>query len=104
MNKNGLIESLSAKLGVPRSEAEKILNTMVDVITETLKKGEEVSITGFGQFMVSNRSARAGVNPQNPAERIQIPATKVLKFRAGKGLKEAIREDITQTPNPTNVE
>lgn len=91
MNKNVLIENLSAKLGVPRSEAERMLNTLVDVITETLKKGEEVSITGFGQFMVSNRAARAGVNPQNPTERIQIGATKVPKFRAGKGLKEAVR-------------
>jgi DNA-binding protein HU-beta len=91
MNKNGLIENLSAKLGVPRSEAERMLNTLVDVITETLKKGEEVSITGFGQFMVSNRAARAGVNPQNPTERIEIGATKVPKFRAGKGLKEAVK-------------
>jgi DNA-binding protein HU-beta len=91
MNKNDLIETLAGKLGAPRSEAEKMLNTLVDVITETLKKGDEVSITGFGQFSVSNRAARAGVNPQNPTERIQIAATKVPKFRAGKSLKEAIK-------------
>lgn len=91
MNKNSLVENLSAKLGIPRSEAERMLNTLVDVITETLKRGEEVSITGFGQFVVVDRSARAGVNPQNPTEKIQIGATKVPKFRAGKSLKEAVR-------------
>jgi len=91
MNKNDLIDALSGKLGSPRSEAEKILNTLVDLITETLKKGEEVSITGFGQFSVSDRAARAGVNPQRPTEKIQIPATKVPKFKAGKGLKDAVR-------------
>lgn len=91
MNKNDLIENLAAKTGVARSEAEKMLNTFVDIVMETLKKGEEVSITGFGQFSVSNRAARAGVNPQHPEQKIQIPATKVPKFKAGKGLKEAIK-------------
>ncbi len=91
MHKNDLIDAIMAKLGTPRSEAEKILNTLVDIITDTLKKGEEVSITGFGQFSVSNRAARAGVNPQNPTQKIQIAATKVPKFKAGKGLKDAIR-------------
>ena len=97
MNKNELVETLAAKLAVPRSEAEKMLNTLVDVITEALKKGDEVSITGFGQFSVSNRAARAGVHPRNPQERIQIAATKVPKFRAGKGLKEAVRSDQSGT-------
>jgi|SRR5579872_207696 len=91
MNKNELLETLASRLGVSRSEAEKILNTFVDVITETLKKGEEVNIAGFGHFSVSNRASRAGVNPQNPSERIQIAATKVPKFRAGKNLKEAVK-------------
>ncbi len=91
MNKNELIENLAAKLSVPRSEAERMLNTLVDIIAESLKKGEEVSITGFGQFAVSNRAARAGVNPRNPSQRIEIAATKVPKFRAGKGLKDAVR-------------
>jgi len=96
MNKNELLETLASRLAVSRSEAERILNTFVDVITEALKKGDEANIAGFGHFSVSNRAARAGVNPQNPTERIQIPATKVPKFRAGKNLKEAIRD------NPSN--
>lgn len=94
MNKNDLIETLSSKLGIARSEGEKMLNTFVDIVVETLKKGEEVSITGFGQFSVSNRAARAGVNPQNPTEKIEIPATKVPKFKAGKGLKEAVKSIV----------
>ena len=91
MNKNELIEVLAAKLEVPKSEGERVLNTLVDIVTETLKKGEEVVITGFGQFMVNDRPARAGVNPRNPSERIQVPATKVPKFRAGSALKKAVR-------------
>lgn len=94
MNKNDLIETLSSKLGIARSEGDKMLNTFVDIVVETLKKGEEVSITGFGQFSVSNRAARAGVNPQNPTEKIEIPATKVPKFKAGKGLKEAVKSIV----------
>jgi len=91
MNKQELIEALSNKLGVGKSEAEKTLHGFVDVITDALRNGQEVNISGFGAFSVSNRAARMGVNPQNPAEKIQIAATKVPKFRAGKGLKEAVR-------------
>jgi DNA-binding protein HU-beta len=91
MNKQELIDALSAKLNVGRTEAEKVLHGFVEVVTETLKNGQEVNISGFGSFVVKSRSARMGVNPQNPEQKIQIPATKVPKFRAGKNLKEAVR-------------
>ena len=91
MNKQELIEALATKLSVGKSEAEKILQGFVDVITDTLRSGGEVNISGFGSFSVSNRAARMGVNPQNPDQKIQIAATKVPKFRAGKGLKDAVR-------------
>lgn len=91
MNKIELAEAIAGKTGMSRADAEKMLNTMVDVISEELKAGREVSLTGFGNFSVSNRAARTGVNPQNPSEKIQIAATKVPKFKAGKGLKEAVR-------------
>lgn len=91
MNKQELIDALAAKLTIGKTDAEKTLHAFVDVITETLKSGQEVNISGFGMFMVSARSARMGVNPQNPEQKIQIPATKVPKFRAGKNLKDAIR-------------
>lgn len=91
MNKQELVEALASKLGVGKLEAEKILHGFVDVITESLRAGQEVNISGFGAFSVSNRAARMGVNPQNPAQKIQIAAVKVPKFRAGKGLKDAVR-------------
>ena len=91
MNKQELIEALSVKLGMNKQEAENILHGFVDVVTESLKAGQEVNISGFGSFVVMTRSARMGVNPQNPAQKIQIAATKVPKFRAGKNLKDAVR-------------
>jgi DNA-binding protein HU-beta len=91
MNKQEVIDALAAKLGGSRVEAEKALQAFVDVVTETLRMGQEINISGFGSFSVSNRAARMGVNPQNPEQKIQIAATKVPKFRAGKGLKDAVR-------------
>jgi DNA-binding protein HU-beta len=91
MNKQEIVDAIAAKLAVDKNMAEKVLQTFVEVVTEGLKNGQEVSISGFGVFTVSNRAARMGVNPQNPEQKIQIAATKVPKFRAGKGLKEAVR-------------
>ncbi len=91
MNKVELADAIAQRTGMGKVEAEKALNAMVDVITEQLRAGSEVTLTGFGSFSVSQRAARMGVNPQNPSEKIQIAATKVPKFKAGKGLKEAVR-------------
>lgn len=91
MHKQELIDALAQKMGASKQEAEKALDSFVEVVMETLKNGGEVSISGFGVFAVSNRAARMGVNPQNPEQKIQIAATKVPKFRAGKGLKDAVR-------------
>ncbi len=91
MNKQEVIDALAVKLGSNRMEAEKALQAFVDVVTDSLRNGSEVNISGFGSFSVSSRAARMGVNPQNPEQKIQIPATKVPKFRAGKGLKDAVR-------------
>ena len=91
MNKQELIDALAAKLGTGKQEAENALHAFVDVVTESLRSGQEVNISGFGSFTVSARAARMGVNPQNPAQKIQIPAVKVPKFRAGKSLKDAVR-------------
>lgn len=86
-----LAEAMAAKTGTGKADAEKALNALVDIVTEELKRGGEVTITGFGSFSVSSRAARTGVNPQNPSQKIQIAATKVPKFKAGKGLKDAVR-------------
>jgi len=91
VNKMELAEAVASKTGMGKADAEKAVNAVVDVITEQLKSGNEVSLTGFGNFSVSQRAARTGVNPQHPTEKIQIAATKVPKFKAGKGLKDAVR-------------
>lgn len=90
MNKDQLIEAISSKTGSSKKEAGDALDAMVDVVTSALKKGDKVAIAGFGTFQVSKRAARAGINPKTGAK-IQIPAMKVPKFKAGKGLKDAVR-------------
>jgi DNA-binding protein HU-beta len=92
MNKAELAQVLAEKLNISKKEAEDMVNTTVSVITSTLQKGEEVVLTGFGAFSVKQRAARTGVNPQNPSEKIQIPAVKVPKFKAGKALKDALKQ------------
>lgn len=91
MNKQELIDSLAQKIQTDKTQAEKFLHAFTEVVMETLKAGGEINISGFGSFMVKARSARMGVNPQRPEEKISIPATKVPKFRAGKNLKDAVR-------------
>jgi nucleoid DNA-binding protein len=91
MNKQELIEALANKLRTGKTDAEKALEGFVAVVTDALRTGHEVNISGFGSFSVAHRAARMGVNPQNPTQKIQIAAVKVPKFRAGKGLKDAVR-------------
>ena len=91
MHKAELAEKLAAKLNISKREAETMLDTVVEMIIGELKQGGEVVLTGFGAFSVKQRAARAGVNPQNPTEKIQIPAVKVPKFKAGKALKDALK-------------
>lgn len=91
MNKAELAQALAEKLNMSKRETEEMLNTFVDLVTTALTKGEEVVLTGFGAFSAKQRAARTGVNPQNPSEKIQIPAIKVPKFKAGKALKDALK-------------
>lgn len=90
VNKENLIEALADKTDVSKKDVAAILEALTDKITETIRGGEKVTITGFGTFKVSNRAAREGINPQTK-EKIQIPAMTVPKFTAGKALKEAVR-------------
>lgn len=91
MNKAELVERIAEKLNMQKKDVEKMLDTALETITETMKSGQEVTLTGFGTFMPKERSARAGVNPLNPKERIQIPAVTIPKFKAGKTLKDALK-------------
>lgn len=92
MNKADLAQALSEKMNISKREGEDMLNALLDIITMTLKKGDEVVLTGFGAFSVKMRAARTGVNPQKPTEKITIPAVKVPKFKAGKALKDELKK------------
>lgn len=89
MTKEGLIEAIASKTS-SKKEAAEIVNEIFDLITKALSKGEDVVITGFGTFSAKKRAARQGVNPKT-GEKISIPAMTVPKFKAGKGLKEAVK-------------
>ena len=90
MNKSELIEQLADRADIKRSEAEKTLNSLTDIVKETLQRGGDVAITGFGKFSVAERGPRQGVNPQT-GERIQIAASKAPKFSAGADFKKALK-------------
>ncbi len=91
MNKALMAETVANKLGIPKKQAEEYLEVFIETITETMVSGETVTITGFGAFIPKYRSARMGVNPQNPKERIEVPAVVIPKFKAGKALKDALK-------------
>lgn len=91
MNKAELIDKLAEKTGLVKKQVEDVLQGFEDTVIETLKGDGEVTLTGFGTFMAKERSARTGVNPQNPTEKIQIAAVRVPKFKAGKSLKDALK-------------
>lgn len=91
MNKAELIDTLAEKTGLVKKQVEDVLQGFEDTVVATLQANGEVTLTGFGTFMAKERSARTGVNPQNPTEKIQIAAVRVPKFKAGKSLKDALK-------------
>ena len=90
MNKSELVEALANGSGITKAAASRVLETFVDTVTVALKRGDQVVLPGFGSFSTGNRSARTGRNPQTGAN-IQIKASRVAKFKAGKSLKEAVQ-------------
>jgi DNA-binding protein HU-beta len=90
MNKQAIIEAVHEKVGGTKVSAEQAVDTVVDAIVTTLKKGDEVSIAGLGIFSVKKRAARTARNPRT-GEAIQVPAMNVPKFRAAKALKDAVK-------------
>ena len=89
MNKSDLVESMAKAAGISKAAAEKGLNGMLDAVTKALKKGDKVTLVGFGTFLVRDRAARPGRNPKT-GETIQISAAKVPAFKPGKALKDAL--------------
>ena len=90
MSKQDLVNKMADKGGISKKAAEAALGAFLDGVKGSLKKGESVTLVGFGTFSVSKRNARQGRNPQTGAT-INIPARKVPVFKAGKGLKEAVK-------------
>jgi len=87
LNKAELVSAVAERTGITKKETEKVVNSVIDVIQEALSKDDKVSLVGFGTFEVRDRAARKGRNPKT-GEEINIAATKVPVFRAGKALKD----------------
>ena len=92
MNKSELVDAMADKADLSKADAERALNAFTDAVTETLAQDndEKITLVGFGTFSTSERAARTGRNPQT-GETINIPATVVPKFKAGKSLKDAVK-------------
>ena len=90
MNKKELVSAIAEKAEIKKVEAEATLNALIEVISEGLANGDEVTLFGLGKFEVRERAARNGRNPQT-GEAITIPATKAPAFKAAKALKEAVK-------------
>ena len=89
MNKAQLIDAIAEKAGLTKADSKKALDAFVEATTDALKNGDRVALIGFGSFSVSTRSARTGRNPQSGAP-IEIPEKKVVKFKAGAELDDAV--------------
>lgn len=90
INKDALVHAICERTSLAKKDVEFTLEALEDVITNELRQGSKVTLTGFGTWKVSQRAAREGINPQTKAK-ITIPAMKVPKFTAGKTLKEAVK-------------
>ena len=91
MTKMELVSLIAAKTGKPKSTSAVIVDSILDAIKDSLKKGEKVTLVGFGTFEVASRAARDGVNPRT-GKKITIKASKVPRFKAGKALKEVVNK------------
>ena len=90
VNKGQLIETIANQTDLSKKEVGSVLEALLDTLTEEMRKGNKITLTGFGTFRTAKRAARKGRNPQT-GETIQIAAATLPKFKAGKGLKEAVK-------------
>ena len=90
MIKAEFVDEVARRAGISKHDADTAVNAFIETITDTLHEGGEISFTGFGKFSTSQRAARSGINPRTKAP-LQIAATRVPKFSAGSGLKQAVR-------------
>ncbi len=90
MNKTELVNAVAAQAGLTKVDAKKAVDAVVDAISNELKAGQQVALLGFGTFKVAERPARTGINPATKSQ-ITIPAKKVVKFKAGSELADAVK-------------
>lgn len=104
MNKATLCETIARRVGVSKKQAEEVLDALEAIVYETLQARGEVTLTGFGTFSARVRSARMGVNPQKPSERIHVPEVVIPKFKSGKAFKDALKSKkaATAEENPSS--
>ena len=91
MQKSDIVEKMAADAGISKAAADRALRSLIDSITQTLKKGERISLVGFGTFSVSKRAARMGRNPKT-GESIRIKASNAPRFVAGKTLRDSVNK------------
>jgi len=91
MNKTQLIDAMAQKAGIRKTDATKALNGLIEAVTTALRDGETISLVGFGSFQTRKRAARTGRNPKTGSP-LKIAASRVPSFKAGKALKDAVRE------------
>ncbi len=89
MNKSELVKAISEESGSTMKDAEKFLNAFIEIVTESMKNGEDIALIGFGTFSVAERTARTARNFRTK-EIIDVPASKTVKFKVGKNLKDAV--------------
>jgi DNA-binding protein HU-beta len=91
VTKQEFVDRVASKANLSRRDASAAVDAFLDSITDALRGGDDVSFTGFGKFTTQHRKARQGVNPRNPSQKVQIPASTVPKFSAGSQLKQAVK-------------
>ena len=91
VTKQDFIDRVASKSDLSKRDASKAVDAFLDTVSESLRRGDSITFTGFGKFSTAYRAARMGVNPRNPGEKVQIPASTVPKFSAGSTLKQAVK-------------
>lgn len=91
MNQFTLISLIAEKTNLSKKSVEAMLDAMLEIVTDAIRADQVVNLTGFGRFSSRMRTARLGVDPLNPTQKIQMPAVLVPKFKAGKALKDALK-------------
>jgi len=91
VTKQEFVDAVAQRSGLGKREAAQAVDAVLETITDTLTRRDQINFTGFGKFATSERKARMGVNPRNPGQKVHIPAATVPKFTAGSALKQSVR-------------